>query len=112
MGLLPALLRRPASRTRLPEPQGRITGQQLVIVPPGATAPILKGLSFEIAPGEVVAVVGPSASGKSTLCRLLVGAWPPSRGSIRLEPWSSRGLGSPPPIMLGPIPGCIISGPR
>jgi ABC-type protease/lipase transport system fused ATPase/permease subunit len=47
--------------------------------------PILKGVSFELAAGEVLAVVGASASGKSTLCRLLTGVWPPDGGHVRLD---------------------------
>ncbi len=52
---------------------------------PGTQRLILKNLAFSIAPGEVVAVVGPSASGKSSLARLLVGIWPPAMGSVRLD---------------------------
>jgi PrtD family type I secretion system ABC transporter len=87
-GRLNALLKRnpePETTTRLPEPAGKITAESVVFVAPGGTTAILKGLSFQIEPGEMVAVVGPSASGKSTLCRLLVGIWPPSRGSLRLD---------------------------
>ncbi len=52
---------------------------------PGTQRLILKNLSFSIAPGDVVAIVGPSASGKSTLARLLVGIWPAVAGSVRLD---------------------------
>jgi PrtD family type I secretion system ABC transporter len=70
---------------RLPEPQGRVSVERLVFRPPGSQRLILKGLSFELAPGEVLAVIGPSASGKSTLCRLIIGVWPPTSGHVRLD---------------------------
>ena len=69
---------------QLPVPQGRISVDQLGFRSPGGR-PILKSVSFELAAGEVLAVVGPSASGKSTLCRLLTGVWPPERGHVRLD---------------------------
>ncbi|MGH6912953.1 MAG: type I secretion system permease/ATPase, partial [Geminicoccales bacterium] len=73
-----------ATAIRLPVPEGRISVDQLIFNSPQGR-PILKGVSFELAAGEVLAVVGPSASGKSTLCRLLTGVWPPSRGHVRLD---------------------------
>jgi ATP-binding cassette subfamily C exporter for protease/lipase len=54
-------------------------------MPPGTRRVVLKNLGFTIAPGEVVAVVGPSASGKSSLARLLVGIWGPVLGTVRLD---------------------------
>jgi PrtD family type I secretion system ABC transporter len=70
---------------RLPEPEGRVSVERLTFAPPHSARPILKGVTFELAPGEVLAVVGPSGSGKSTLCRLLTGIWPPSSGHVRLD---------------------------
>ena len=52
---------------------------------PGNPAPILRGVAFILNPGEVLAVVGPSASGKTTLARLLVGLWPAAGGKVRLD---------------------------
>jgi PrtD family type I secretion system ABC transporter len=69
---------------QLPIPQGRISVDQLSFRAPDGR-PILKGVSFELPAGEVLAVVGPSASGKSTLCRLITGVWPPARGHVRLD---------------------------
>jgi ATP-binding cassette subfamily C exporter for protease/lipase len=57
----------------------------LIAGAPGTPAPILKGITFALPPGDVLAVVGPSASGKTTLARLLVGLWPASNGKVRLD---------------------------
>lgn len=69
----------------LPEPKGLLTVEALLASPPGGGAPILKGLNFALQPGEILAVVGPSAAGKTTLARLLVGLWPASAGKVRLD---------------------------
>jgi ATP-binding cassette subfamily C exporter for protease/lipase len=75
----------PAESLSLPAPRGVLTVEGLVAAPPGAPAPVLKGVSFAAQPGEVTGVVGPSASGKSTLARLLVGVWPGAAGKVRLD---------------------------
>ena len=54
-------------------------------MPPGVTRPVIKGLSFRLDAGEALGVVGPSACGKSTLARLLVGIWRPYGGAVRLD---------------------------
>jgi ATP-binding cassette subfamily C exporter for protease/lipase len=69
----------------LPKPRGQVTVEAASAAAPGTQRLILRSLSFSIAPGEVVAVVGPSASGKSSLARLLVGIWPTVAGSVRLD---------------------------
>ena len=74
-----------AERTRLPDPAGRIKVENLSYAVPGTRRAILQQVSFAIEPGEAVAVVGPSAAGKSTLARLLVGTLPPSGGQIRID---------------------------
>lgn len=75
----------PAPAIHLPEPVGRLMLDGVGFVPPGSDRPVLRRLSFALEPGTILGVVGPSAAGKSTLCRLLVGAFPPSVGSIRLD---------------------------
>lgn len=70
---------------KLPTPAGALTVENVAYHLPGAEQPILRGVSFAVRPGEAVAVVGPSAAGKSTLARLLVGARRPSAGSVRLD---------------------------
>jgi ATP-binding cassette subfamily C exporter for protease/lipase len=69
----------------LPAPLGHLQVDALIAGAPGNPAPILKGVSFGLQPGDVLAVVGPSASGKTTLARLLVGLWPASNGKVRLD---------------------------
>jgi PrtD family type I secretion system ABC transporter len=70
---------------RLPAPRGHLTVQAVVGAPPGVNKAVLTDLQFEVPAGKALAVVGPSASGKSSLARLLVGVWKPARGSIRLD---------------------------
>ena len=77
----------PASKETmtLPAPRGDLTVESLIAVAPGTNVPILKGVSFALLKSEAVAIIGPSASGKSTLARLLVGVWPASSGKVRLD---------------------------
>lgn len=69
----------------LPRPEGRLTLENVFAAAPGSHEVILKGLGFSVNAGEVVGVIGPSASGKSTLARLLVGVWSANRGHVRLD---------------------------
>lgn len=71
--------------TQLPEPTGHLTVQDVTAGPPGASRAVLSGLNFSVKPGQGLGVIGPSASGKSTLARLLVGVWMPQRGAIRID---------------------------
>lgn len=72
-------------RTSLPGLKGRLSVENVSLMMPGADKPTLNRASFRVEPGTAVALVGPSASGKSTLCRLLVGAWAPSSGTVRID---------------------------
>jgi len=77
---------RPESeRTMLPDPQGQLTVEDVSFAPPGTNKPILKRISFGVGPGQVVGIVGPSAAGKSMLCRLITGVWFPQTGAVRLD---------------------------
>lgn len=70
---------------KLPVPQGHVSVEGVVAAPPGATVPVLRGLTFAINAGDVLGIIGPSGAGKSTLARLLVGVWPASHGKVRLD---------------------------
>lgn len=75
----------PLERLSLLPPRGHVTVENAVVVPPGSQLPALRGVTFEIPIGTVVGIIGPSAAGKSTLARLLVGVWPPHVGKVRLD---------------------------
>lgn len=87
-GRLRSLLQSIPSRPRfmrLPAPSGHLSAEQLVVAPPGASAPVIRGISFEINVGETVGIIGPSAAGKSTLARAVLGVWHPVSGKMRLD---------------------------
>jgi PrtD family type I secretion system ABC transporter len=69
----------------LPAPAGEVEVDRVSYVPFGADAPTLRNISFTLAPGEVLGIIGPSAAGKSTLARLLAGTWTPTTGHVRLD---------------------------
>ncbi|HWP13480.1 MAG TPA: type I secretion system permease/ATPase [Ramlibacter sp.] len=100
-GRLDALLDtvRPAPEAMpLPPPRGALHVEPLAAGAPGSQTAILRGVAFALQPGEVLAVVGPSAAGKTTLARLLVGLWPAASGKVRLDgadvyTWNKSELG-------------------
>lgn len=69
----------------LPDPKGEIQLDKLVVTPGDLMVPVIKGISLVIPPGNLVAVIGASAAGKSTLARAMLGLCPPSSGSVRLD---------------------------
>jgi ATP-binding cassette subfamily C exporter for protease/lipase len=69
----------------LPAPKGELTVESLVAAAPGQNQAILRGLQFGVPAGQVLAVVGPSASGKTSLAKLLLGIWQPQAGKVRLD---------------------------
>lgn len=69
----------------LPAPEGKITAEQVAVVPPGAQVIVVRGVSLDLAAGEALGIVGPSASGKSSLARALLGIWPTHSGKVRLD---------------------------
>lgn len=72
-------------RMSLPAPQGEVTAEALMITPPGAQQPVIRGINFRVLPGESVGIIGPSGAGKSSLARALLGIWPASHGKVRLD---------------------------
>lgn len=85
-------------------PQGHIALRDVIASAPGRAEPILKGISFNAAPGTVTAIVGPSGSGKSTLARVLVGIWPDVHGEVLLDGMPLAGWNR---IELGPHLGYL-----
>lgn len=82
----------------LPAPTGALKVENLTYAYPGATEPIIRGLNFQLEPGESVGIIGPTAMGKTTLARLLVGNSRPLGGHVRLDgadvwEWDSEDLG-------------------
>ncbi len=82
----------------LPPPDGRLSVENVVAAPPGVQFPVLRGVRFEVEPGEIVGIIGPSAAGKSTLARVLLGVWPIASGKVRLSgadisQWNREELG-------------------
>ena len=69
----------------LPATEGRLIVDRLLFMPAQSTKPVIRGMSFAIEPGEVLGIIGPSAAGKSTLARLVVGLFEPSSGGIYLD---------------------------
>lgn len=77
----------PASSTTmpLPTPSGHINIEGLTYLHPGVSDPVLRGITFELKAGESLGLIGPSASGKTTLARLLIGNLTPRAGHARLD---------------------------
>lgn len=69
----------------LPAPKGHVSVEGVMSGPPGTQTAVLRGITFQVEPGEVVAVIGPSAAGKSTLAKVLLGIWPCMAGTVRLD---------------------------
>ncbi|MEA3315537.1 MAG: type I secretion system permease/ATPase [Campylobacterota bacterium] len=82
----------------LPAPKGEILLEGVVVIPPGAKQPSIKGISMKIDVGDVVGIIGPSAAGKSSLARVILGLWPLVQGKARLDKadvhqWDKQDLG-------------------
>jgi len=69
----------------LPEPEGLLEFKGVRFKPFGAQEPVLKNIDFSLKPGTVCGLIGPSGSGKSSICKIAVGAWKPDFGSVRLD---------------------------
>jgi len=83
-GMLAAI---PADKTHmpLPAPQGALELERVIAAPPGSNIPVIKGIGFRVAPGDILGIIGPSAAGKSSLARLIVGVWQAHSGVVRID---------------------------
>jgi len=94
----------PAPRLALPRPRARLSVQNLTLAPPGEALAVVRGLSFELKPGQALGVIGPSGAGKSSLARALTGHWPAAAGRICLDAAPLPQFGSD---HLGRLIGCL-----
>jgi len=90
---------------KLPPPVGRLTVEGAIGVPPGHDKAVVSDINITLEPGQVLAIVGPSAAGKTSLVKLLMGVWAPARGQVRLDgveisEWSHDDVGP----MVGYVP--------
>ena len=86
-------------RVELPAPEGRLDLERVVFGEVAQRPPIIRGVTFSLQAGETLGLIGPSASGKTTLARLILGIWSPASGAVRLDgsdvsQWDRRVLGA------------------
>jgi ATP-binding cassette subfamily C protein len=98
LGQLLAKLPRQPRPTPLPAPSSKLQVENLVIVPPGQQTVAVRDITFALNPGQGLGIIGPSGAGKSSLARVLVGAWLPVAGRVRLDgaaldQWEPEALG-------------------
>lgn len=98
----------PDIHTVLPAPTREMAVQQLVVGPPATQSVTVQGVDFRLSAGDGLAIVGPSAAGKSSLARVLAGIWNPLRGHVRLDgaaldQWQSDVRGG----MIGYLPQTV-----
>ena len=74
-----------SDRMNLPVPDGRLSLEQVILIPPGAEIASVKGVSFQLAAGDALGIIGPSAAGKTSLARAILGIWPLRAGAVRLD---------------------------
>ena len=72
-------------RLSLPAPLGNLSVEQVVVIPPGAQIAAVKGVNFQVNAGEILGIIGPSAAGKTSLARAILGVWPLRAGCVRLD---------------------------
>ncbi len=94
--------------TVLPTPSRTLTVQQLAVAPPGTQRVTVHNADFTLEAGQALGIVGPSAAGKTSLGRALIGVWKPVRGSVRLDnatldQWSAETLG----MFMGYLPQTV-----
>ncbi len=87
-----------SEKLALPAPLGQLSLEQVIAVPPGSKLASVKGVSFKLDAGESLGIVGPSAAGKTSLARVILGIWPVAAGTVRvdgaeLDQWDRNELG-------------------
>ncbi len=75
----------PQQRISLPKPKGKISLENVVVVPPLSETAVLKGIKLEINPGDCVGIIGPSAAGKSSIAKTMTGVWKANSGYVRID---------------------------
>src|SRR5881394_108205 len=83
----------------LPAPKSNLSVEAVTATPPGTQRLVVQDVTFNLKAGQGLGIIGPSASGKSSLARLIVGVWHPARGKVRvdgaaLDQWSAVELAS------------------
>jgi PrtD family type I secretion system ABC transporter len=91
-------------RVAIPRPSGRLVAEGVSYRVPGHDRPILSGIAFALEAGDTLAIIGPSAAGKSTLARLLTGIWRPHSGAVRVD---GANVAAWPREQLGPAIGYV-----
>lgn len=86
------------ARMELPRPSGTLSLETVGVSPPGSNRIVVQGITFQLKAGQGLGVIGPSASGKSSLARAVVGVWPTLQGKIRIDgaaidQWTPEALG-------------------
>jgi ATP-binding cassette subfamily C protein RsaD len=92
------------ARMPLPAPKGSLATESVTIVPPGGARPVVLGVTFTLEPGTTLGIIGPSAAGKSSLMRGIVGVWPVATGSIKIDGFDLRQWD---PLQLGQYVGYL-----
>jgi len=95
---------RDEAQTELPAPHGELAVERAIFGFRGQERPVIKQVSFKLTAGNALAIVGPSAAGKSTLARLIVGLWKPLSGAVRLD---NADISAWPRQRLGPYVGYL-----
>jgi PrtD family type I secretion system ABC transporter len=93
-----ALMSPPSQPMDLPKPSKTVTVEGASIAPPGGTKLVVQDVSLTLRSGQGLGIIGPSASGKSTFAKMLVGAWQPTHGKVCLDgaslaQWTPEALG-------------------
>ena len=85
LSTLLALLPREPEPMSLPAPAKSLSVEAITVIPPGGTQAVIQDVTFALKNGQALGIIGPSASGKTSLARALVGVWSPQRGKVRLD---------------------------